>query len=162
MNYQRGLVKTQIACSSPVTSDPAGLSDTGWFAFLTTFQMLLGLGTRLGESVAWAFSAQPTARQSLASLSPFMVSPCLQDKVQASWQDTWVSFALALNCFSPSMLWDSAGFSALCCRMTCLHIINRPCAFWEGQEEGGRRERRHQNFPGLLNSDSSQRCCSFS
>lgn len=30
--------------------------------------------------------------------------------------------------------------------LTCLHIIHRSCALWEGQEEGGRRERSHHTI----------------
>lgn len=75
-----------------------------------------------------------------------MVSSCLQDKVQTPWQDTQVFYALALSCFSPD-LQDSASSSTLCGRMlTCSHIVNGPFAFWEGQEEDGRRERGHRLF----------------
>lgn len=130
-----------------MTSDPAGSGGTRGFASLTTFQilqMLLGLGTRLWESVAQTFSPQTIILQSLPSLSPFMVSSCLQDKVQTSWQDTWVFYALTLSCFSPDPLFRIPLFTPLLFTAGCWPVCT--FAFCEGQEEDGRRERRHHLF----------------
>lgn len=162
-NYQKGLAKTQLVCSSPMTSDPGGPGGTQGFALLTTLQMLqmpLGLGTRLWESVAQTFSPQTIILQSLPSLSPFMVSSCLQDKVQTSWQDTRVFYALTLSCFSPDPLvripLTPQLFTAGCWPVCTLPTGPSPSVKGKKRMVGEREAIIY--FPGLLASGIS-RCC---